>query len=337
MDRFIVGTGRCGSTLLSRMLAENDALLSIFEFFTGLDWARRFAPEPVDGAAIAEIVSAEQAVVTAVLRRGYAVEEITYPFDDPEVSRYRRDEALPWILVSMLPRLARDPDALYEEFIAQLHQQPLQPPKDHYRECFDWLTRRLGKSVWIERSGSSVDYLGGLHEQFPNARFLHLHRDGHEVALSMRGHHAYRLPISLLYDAVLDSGKRVSELGPIDVTAEPSEDDPVTQILASRPPPAAFGRYWTDQVLSGFRALAHLDADQYLDVRFEELVERPREVLRTIAEFFELPKGEGDWIARAAGIVKGRPPTRFEKLSPEDQQSLRDVCRPGQVLLGRGI
>lgn len=336
MDRFIVGTGRCGSTLLSRMLAENDALLSIFEFFTGLDWGRRFAPEPIDGAAIAEIISAEQAVVTAVLRRGYPVEEITYPFDDPEVSRYRRDEPLPWILVSMLPRLSRDPDALYEEFIAQLHGQPMQPARDHYRECFDWLTRRLGKQVWIERSGSSVDYLGALHAEFPQARYLHLHRDGHEVALSMRGHHAYRLPISLLYDAVLDSGKRVSELGPIDVHAPPTEDDPITQILASRPSPAAFGRYWTDQLLAGFRSLAQLDADQYLEVRFEDLVERPHEVMRTIAHFFELPEGQGDWIERAALIVKGIPPTRFEALTPQDQESLRAVCRPGQFLLGRG-
>ena len=38
MDRFIVGTGRCGSTLLSRMLACHPAVCSIFEFFNGLDF-----------------------------------------------------------------------------------------------------------------------------------------------------------------------------------------------------------------------------------------------------------------------------------------------------------
>ena len=83
MDRFIVGTGRCGSTLLSRMLAENPATLSIFEYFNGLDVVRRFAPEPIDGAAFAELIAAEQPFVTAVLRRGYEVAEITYPFRDP--------------------------------------------------------------------------------------------------------------------------------------------------------------------------------------------------------------------------------------------------------------
>ena len=39
MDRFIVGTGRCGSTLLSRMLAENPTTLSVFEFFRYISYA----------------------------------------------------------------------------------------------------------------------------------------------------------------------------------------------------------------------------------------------------------------------------------------------------------
>jgi len=71
MDRFIVGTGRCGSTLLSRMLAEHHAVLSLFELFNGIDGARRFAPAPIPGAELAKLVAAEQPFVTAVLRRGY--------------------------------------------------------------------------------------------------------------------------------------------------------------------------------------------------------------------------------------------------------------------------
>jgi hypothetical protein len=45
VDRVIVGTGRCGSTLLSRMLAECPDLLSGFEYFNGMDMTLRFAPE----------------------------------------------------------------------------------------------------------------------------------------------------------------------------------------------------------------------------------------------------------------------------------------------------
>jgi len=336
MGRFIVGTGRCGSTLLSRMLAENAGVLSIFEFFTGLDMSRRFADDPVPGSEIADLVSSEQPMVTAVLRRGYPVEEITYPFDDEGGSRrYRRDDALPWILVSTLGRLAKDPDALFDEVMEQIRSQALQPARAHYCELFGWLTEKFGCQVWIERSGSSIDYFGGLVEQFPDARFLHLHRDGHEVALSMREHHAYRLPISLIYDARLDTGLRVSELGPIDVHAAPTGRDPISQILASRPSAAEFGRYWNDQLLHGFSALAKLDAAQYMDVPFEDLVARPTRVMREISNFFELPAGDPGWIDRAAAIVRGAPPTRFEALPKDEQATLREECRTGQILLGR--
>ena len=40
--RFVVGTGRCGSTLLSRMLSENAQVLNVFELFSGIDQFFRF-------------------------------------------------------------------------------------------------------------------------------------------------------------------------------------------------------------------------------------------------------------------------------------------------------
>jgi hypothetical protein len=331
LDRFIVGTGRCGSTLLSRMLAEHPGVCSIFEFFTGLDWGRRFASQPMSGAGLADLIATPNAMVTAVLRRGYEVEEITYPFGR---GRYRREDPLPWILVSMLPRISDDPDRLFDEVTAFARALPARPPAQHYRCLFERLAARAGAAAWIERSGSSVDYLGSLDAGFPEARFLHLHRDGPETALSMREHHAYRLPIALLYDAPLDTGERPSELGALDLEAPPSPSDPISRILASRPSVAAYGRYWSDQVERGTDAAARIPPERLLALPFEELLAAPRDTLRRIATFFALPEDEG-WSERAAALVRGAPPPRLPGLAPAERASLLDACRPGQRRLGR--
>ncbi|MBW2665674.1 MAG: sulfotransferase [Deltaproteobacteria bacterium] len=325
MDRFIVGTGRCGSTLLSQMLAEDPDVLSIFEFFNGLDVMRRFGTAPVSGADFAALISAEQPFVTAVLRRGYPVAEITYPFGP--TSRFQPDDPLPWILVSALPRLDPDPDRLFDAVVEFATHLPMQHLSRHYCALFDWLASTKDRELWIERSGSSIDYLGSLHAFFPNARFLQIHRDGREAALSMREHHAYRLPIAILYQ----SG------GPpaFDLHADPEDRDLVSRILASRPPVEYYGRYWNDQIANGFRAIDGIAPEHYRAIRFEDLVSDPRTVLGEVCEFFSLDRWRGDWIERAVTRVRGVPPLRAPELGAEERALLDEVCRPGQALLGR--
>lgn len=321
MERFVVGTGRCGSTLLSTMLAEHREVVSIHEFFTGLDWARRFAPGPVSGAQFAELIGAEQPVTTAVLARGYTSDEIRYPFGAPQ-ARYRPGDPVPWLLVTMLSRLTDDPDPLFEEVLAFARARPDTPLADHYRSLFEWLTARFAGSVWIERSGSSLDYLDGLIDLYPNARFVHIHRDGPEAALSIREHPFFRLGVTFLLDLFPE-------------VADGEDDVAVIDRVVGTPPPCwAVGRYWTDQVLRGFRALPRLDRDQFLQVRFEDLVATPQDVLAQIASFFELPADDG-FVDRAGAMVRGLPPTRLGTLPVEERDELLAACRPGQILLGR--
>lgn len=333
LDRIIVGSGRCGSTLLSRMLAENLDTLSVFEYFNGLDIGTRFAGQEVTGDAFAQLISAEQPFVTAVLRRGYEVAEITYPFGPS--ARYRRAAPLPWILVSTLPRLSDAPDELFDEVTAFARSLRPAPMIAHHRALFDWLVARFERKFWIERSGSSIDYLGELAGQFPEARFVHIHRDGREAALSMREHHAYRLPISLMYGAPTDAGVALAELGALDLHAEPSGEDPISQVLKSRPSAHYFGQYWNDQILRGDVARARLGPGRYQELRFEDLVRDPRAELERIADFFEIDSARGGWIERASALIHEMPATRFQDLRDEEAEGLSDAVRPGQKVLGR--
>jgi putative sulfotransferase len=315
------------------MLAENQSMLMLFEFFAGLDITRRFSTEPLAGKEFAALLSQDSPAVTMVTRRGYEIAEVVYPYDAD--SRYQRKQAIPWILAAALARMSDDPDALFDETIAFASRLPRQHLSSHYRQLFDWLSQRRGRDLWIEKSGSSIEYLDSLHVFYPDARFLHLHRNGLEAALSMREHHVYRLWVSLMFGSGEEVRIANAELGEFDVETRPETTEAITQLLDSQPPVEYFGRYWTDLIARGFRGLGRLNADQYLEVRFEDLVAKPREVLRAIRDFFELDAGQGEWIDRAAALVRGIPPTRFEKLSAREQERLSDACRVGQQLLGQ--
>ncbi|MBJ20208.1 MAG: sulfotransferase [bacterium] len=330
MDRFVVGSGRCGSTLLSRMLDAHPDVVSIFEFFTGLDVMRRFSAE-LDASTLVSLLGAEQGFVTAALRRGHTAEEIVYPFGEPGM-RYGREDPLPWLCVAMAPRMSRDPDTLFDEILAWAAQRPPAPAGVQYRALFDWLAQKQGTTHWIERSGSSVDYAESLAACFPEARFLHLHRSGPETALSMREHGIYRLPIAMLYDVEFEAGKTISQSGGFDLGAPAREDDLIARVLRAKLPPGLFGRYWSDQVTRGAVAAQRVGPDRFVSIRFEDLIDRPADTLREIAGFFALEPRE-DWIEAAAGLVRGRPRPRLPALSTVERSVLEEACAPGAAAI----
>ena len=92
MNRFIVGTGRCGSTLLSKMIARNPEVLSLFEYFNGLDGARRFRAEPMSGAEYRDLICDVHPFLHPVLERGYDVLVENYGPLETQVWRDRNDQ-----------------------------------------------------------------------------------------------------------------------------------------------------------------------------------------------------------------------------------------------------
>jgi hypothetical protein len=321
--RFVVGTGRCGSTLLSRMLSEHRDVASLHEVFTGLDWGRRFAPGEHTGAEVADILSTPDPVTREALSRGYDAEEVTYPFRPGD--RFTRDDPLPWILVSTLAYLSDDPDALFDRTVEWLRARPAATMAEHYRALFAWWADGIGRPAWIERSGSSVDYLAELVDLFPDARFVHLHRDGAEVALSMRNHAMYRLAVQLTYGIVPDG-------------VDPDDESPagrdrlIRSWLEGTPPVELYGRYWSDQVERGAAAAAELAPERLHTVSFEELVADPAPHVEALARFLDLGDDPG-FVERASALVKGVPPARAGSLDAADREALDRACARGRAAL----
>ena len=326
MDRFIVGTGRCGSTLISRMVAEHPRALMVQEFLAGLERRRAFSAEPIDGAAFATLLSYSNRLAALPMARCREIPEGLLS----EVPNRFRETGTPTILGIALTALSDEPLVLYDSILAEVQRWPRRSLAIHYRTLFEWLRDRFDRDFWIERSGISIEYLRELRELFPEARFLHIHRDGPGAALSMQRHPWFQLLVSFHFDPPTREELEQTELA----GCAPSPDDPISKRLFERQPPLrCFGEYWSYMIEMGLREVPHLDRDQYLDVRYEDLLADPTSVLTRLAGFFEIQADPG-WLERAAKLARADQ-SPFDDLSPEDQASLREACAPGEILLGR--
>ena len=195
---FVVGTGRCGSTMLSNMLREHPKVLSLSEFFSmiadGDLSSEPFSLEPMDGARFWAIIAAVPRFYAFFMQQGLPASELLYPPGDPS-ARYSAHTGVPAILLTTLPHLTDQHDALFDALGVEARTWPISSISEHYHRLFGWLATRFGKIQWIERSGTML-WVEQFLTIFPDARFIHLVRDGRDVALSMQQNNLFRLGLA---------------------------------------------------------------------------------------------------------------------------------------------
>jgi hypothetical protein len=151
------------------------------------------------------------------------------------------------------------------------------------------LARDAGKRCWADKTPDYGGYMGMLQTLWPSCRFIHLIRDGVEVALSMLQHPGYQwlaaateaswVPASFngYYRAV-----RVSEA---------SLDQ--------------FAILWERRLKRIRDEASRLRPGSMLEVRFEHLLSEPVETLREICGFVGLTAPQ-DWALRACSSIEPR-------------------------------
>ncbi len=146
-----------------------------------------------------------------------------------------------------------------------------------YREFVSRLylefARLRGKPLGGEKTPDYVRHLGLLHGLFPWVRSVHLIRDGRDVALSA------------LEWAREDKG-------------------PGRMALWREEPVAVCALWWRWQVMTGRRDAATLRAGAYLEARYEHLVARPEETLRSVTAFLQLPFAKEEMLGFNRGKVR---------------------------------
>lgn len=322
--------------MVSDVLNRHPRILSLSEFFSFVG-LKAFLRRRVNGAYMWRLYSQQQNRSRLMLRGRY--EELLYPVDAPD-ARFSQDDVPP-ILCATLPHLTEGYEALYDELGPVVRGQPKQSPADHFRRHFQWLGERFNRRVWAERSGGSLLFASRLLRQFPEARVIHVYRDGRETALSMSNHYLFRMIV-----ATLRAFQRVG-IDMMDAMARGRHWDRVSPWL--EPFVSAFFRperlpydkltltdfatFWSGMVERGQRIFSQLPPERFLPLRFEDAQANPEEQFRRLIRFISPELEDEAWLREASAIPR---PTRsrFAKLEPADQDAVARACRPGLELLG---
>jgi cytochrome P450 family 135 len=305
---FVVSTGRCGSTLVSEILATHPVVLSLSECLANVR-SELFPTGQLTATEFWGYLSRPRGKLSLLLRHRAESNEIRYPIDAG--LRFDRRTGLPPLSATCLPMLFEDPDDALDEIERDVAQFPTATVGDHFQRLFDTMAERMGRGMWVERSGGSLAGVGSLIANFPSARYVHLYRDGPACAASMSRHPMYRLEVlgsmlerELGYDPYErpDPSAREQVSGPLR-SVLPTEFD-ADAFRAFEIPLERFGRMWSAIVLRGTRRLAALPPEDVLHVSYETLLVEPAAQIERLLGFIGLESPDTTWLAEAASKVR---------------------------------
>ncbi|HET9726737.1 MAG TPA: sulfotransferase [Gemmatimonadales bacterium] len=285
---FIIGTGRCGSTAFHRLMGVHPQVmwLSGFaqEFPTHPEW-NRWAVTATGSPLVRKLFGKR-------LKPGenygfwYAH---AYGFAEPG-----RD----LVAADVTPRVRRQLHSVFERM----------------------LTRRRNR-VLIKLTGWSR--IGFLNEVFPDARFIHIVRDGRAVASS----HLH-----------INEWQWRGWYGPSNWRYGPlSAEDQAEWEASGRSFVALAGIQWRLHTRAIETARALVDQDRYLEVRYEDYCADPWAACRRVLDFTELEHAPAfERHVKSAKILDMT--ARFRKdLSPEQVLMLTDLLRADLLRYGYDV
>ena len=335
----VVSSGRCGSTMLSDILNSHPDILSVSELFI-LQGRALFNFRRLTGNEMWDIVSKQSRAQRRQLDSHS--DALLYPVGTPH-GRYSGTDIPPISWVT-LPHITDRPDDLLDELEPLIRSQPRQHAADHYRAIFAWLCRKFDRKVWVERSGGAGMYLYRLARMFPEARFIHLYRDGRDTAISMKKHPVFSE--ALRYFSTM-RGYGMDAMKPMTGASGNAFRDWAIlrlQLLVyllflfnkardRELPLPEFGKFWSDVVDMTDRFLDTLPPEKVLRVRFEDMQNEPEKEIARLARFLDPSLEDPEWVKKAASIPR---PTRsrLEDLVPAERAALTESCRSSLERLG---
>lgn len=290
----IVGLMRTGTTKLHRMLSCDP------RFYWMAWWETQFPvplPEETLAQPSARISRAEDMVqmMTEAMPQLTAIHDMEPMAADEEV-----------ILMEHAMRSAFDAYAAVPGYARWLRAADAEPPYRYLKrmlQFLQWQKRQRGITAdrWILKTPHHLLYMDTLLTVFPNARIVQTHRD----------------PLQC-------------------IPSQASFIHTLHGIYSDTPDPASAGRVWSDRMgnalIRTMRVRDRYPANQFLDVDFQDTVERPLAVARRVYDFIGLPMDRAlearieDWLARDAQSHQGGHHYQATDFGLSDDQIRRDFA-----------
>jgi hypothetical protein len=336
---FVVGTGRCGSTMLSRILALHPEILSASEFINTVGEALNsdtFPDRAMDGQELWQLLSSPNIEIDALICAGGKSAEMAYPYD---TGRFRPDIGVPRICHYFLPMLTDDPDGMFDELAAEVPRWPARSPAGQYRAFLGQVAARLGRRVIVERSGASSALPPMLYRQYPDARYVHLYRNGPDTVLSISRFSSARV-LGIALEAAKAAGlpretpwEDVKAAAPAEFNGLLAPPFDVQRIMDYPLPLTFFAGMWSNMMRMAAAIFSRLPRESWMNMKFEDLLADPRAELAGMADFLQVAAAPA-WLDQATGLIEpGRPGTAAARLDPAAFAELEAACEPGATAI----
>ena len=273
---FVIGTGRCGSTLVQELLCRHPDI----GFMTNLEDRIRFLP----AAAGRFNNQLYRRVAPSLTRKGRP--------------RYAPSEGYRALTREVSPMVA-------ESFRDLLDSDAMPWVAERFHAFFTERARRQAKPVFLHKY-TGWPRTGFVREVFPEARFIHVVRDGRSVVAS-----------------ALRTSWWKGHLGPEHWQWGPLPSAYAAEWEASgRSFPVLAAQCWKILMDAYTAARELVPQDRWLDVRFEDVLADPEERFKEMLSFMELDEDPG-LHATLARIT----------LSPERQHQYRRLLDPTNLAM----
>ena len=328
---------------MSNLLKAHPDVLSLSEFFTfitdlGTLIPAAFPHHPITAEQFWDILATPYKKQSLMQKHDICMNEVLYRATSNTL--FTLEQGVPAIMQTTLPHISTEPEALFLELKSFVLTLPKNTAVSLYNDIFSWLTKKFEKCIWAERSGGSLRIVHRLYDSFPDAKFLHIVRDGRTTALSMQKHYGFRMAMIVFQltevlgvDPFEDDNRNWASDLPDDIACFLPEVFNAQAFRDYIVDSSLFGHYWSGEVIQGLEEFAKIPQERTLTIKYEDLVARPRHSIQKVDRFIghsgpNAAQLADAWINNAIGMVK-KPLSSFDLLSSQERNRLEEACAPG--------